>query len=49
VHDVLVTRLVLRRQTTDEAMGMLVLRFPAVVSLEVKGDGESVLTSGSEQ
>jgi hypothetical protein len=44
VHDVLVTRLVLRRQTTDEAMGMLVLRFPAVVSLEVKGDGESVLT-----
>jgi hypothetical protein len=34
VHDALVTRLVLRRQTTDEAMGMLVLRFP-VVSLEV--------------
>jgi hypothetical protein len=32
VHDALVTRLVLRRQTTDEAMGMLVLRFPAVVS-----------------
>ena len=27
VHDALVTRLVLRRQTTDEAMGMLVLRF----------------------
>ena len=49
VHDALVTRLVLRRETTDEAMGMLVLRFPAVVSLEVKGDGESVLTSGSEQ
>ena len=27
VHDALVTRLVLRRQTTDEAMGMLVLRW----------------------
>ena len=36
VHDALVTRLVLRQQTTDEAMGMLVLRFPAVASLEVK-------------
>jgi hypothetical protein len=36
VHDALVTRLVLRRETTDEAMGMLVLRFPAVASLEVK-------------
>ena len=35
VHDALVTRLVLRRQTTDEATGMLVLRFPAVASLEV--------------
>jgi hypothetical protein len=34
VHDALVTRLVLRRQTTDEAMGMLVLRFPAA-SLEL--------------
>jgi hypothetical protein len=31
VHDALVTRL--RRQTTDEAKGMLVLRFPAMVSL----------------
>jgi hypothetical protein len=31
VHDTLV----LRRQTTDEAVGMLVRRFPAVVSLEV--------------
>jgi hypothetical protein len=29
-----VRRLVLRWQTTDEAVGMLVLRFPAVVSLE---------------
>ena len=31
VHDALVRRLVLRRQTTDEAIGMLVRRFPAVV------------------
>jgi hypothetical protein len=29
VHDTLVTRLVLRQQTTDEAVGMLVLRFSA--------------------
>jgi hypothetical protein len=36
VHDALVRRLVLRWQTTDEAVGMLVRRFPAVVSLEVK-------------
>jgi hypothetical protein len=36
VHDALVTRLVLRPQTTDEAMGMLARRFPAVVSLEIK-------------
>jgi hypothetical protein len=35
VHDALVMRLVPRRDTTDEAMGMLVLRFPAVASLEV--------------
>jgi hypothetical protein len=41
VHDALVMRLVMSRQTTDEAMGMLVLRFPAVVSLEVK-NGVSV-------
>ena len=34
MHDALVTWLVLRRETTDEAMGMLVLRFPAVASLE---------------
>ena len=44
VHDALVTRLVLRRQTTDEAVGMLVLRFPAVVSLEFKGEERRVLT-----
>jgi hypothetical protein len=30
-------RLVLSRETTDEAMGMLVLRFLAVVLLEFKG------------
>jgi hypothetical protein len=34
VHDALVKRLVLRRATTDEAMGMLVLRFPAVASVD---------------
>jgi hypothetical protein len=44
VHDALVTRLVLRRQTTDEAVGILVRRFPAVVSLEFKGDERRVLT-----
>jgi hypothetical protein len=36
VHGAMVTRLVLRRETTDEAVGMLVRRFPAVVSLEIK-------------
>jgi hypothetical protein len=44
VHDALVMRLVMSRQTTDEAVGMLVLRFPAVVSLEVKGGTWGVLT-----
>jgi hypothetical protein len=33
----MVTRLVLSRQTTDEAVGILVWRFPTVVSLEVRG------------
>ena len=37
VHDAMVTRLVLRLQTTDEAVGKLVRRFPMVVSLEFKG------------
>jgi hypothetical protein len=37
VHDGLVTRLVLSHETTDEAMGMLVRRFPAVASLWVEG------------
>ena len=36
VHDALVMRLVLRRETTDKAMGMLVLRFPAIISLKIK-------------
>jgi hypothetical protein len=45
VHDALVTRLVLRWKTTDEAVGMLARRFPAVVLLEFKGgDGVNVLT-----
>ena len=39
VHDALVTRLVLRGQTTDQAVGMLVRWFPAVASLEYKNDG----------
>ena len=37
VHDAMVTRLVLSPQTTDEAVGKLVRRFPTVVSLEFKG------------
>jgi hypothetical protein len=44
VHDALVTRLVLRWHTTDEVMGILVRRFPAVVSLGFKGDERRVLT-----
>ena len=44
MHDALVMRLVLRPQTTDEAMGMLVRRFPAVASLEYKGNEWRVLT-----
>ena len=44
VHDAMVKRLVLPRQTTtDEAMGRLVQSFPAVVSLEMKGYGVGVL------
>jgi hypothetical protein len=34
VHDALVTRLVFKRRMTDEAVGMLVRRFPAVVSVQ---------------
>jgi hypothetical protein len=39
VHDAMVTRLVLSLETTDEAVGKLVRRFPMVVSLEVKSGG----------
>jgi hypothetical protein len=37
VHDALVMKLVLRQKATDEGVGMLVRRFPAVVSIELKG------------
>jgi hypothetical protein len=37
VHDALVTRLVFERQMNDEAVGMLVRRFPAVVSVQFWG------------
>jgi bacterioferritin-associated ferredoxin len=49
VHDALVTRLMLSVHITDEAMGMLVRSFPAVVSLELKHGGyeEDVLTDES--
>jgi hypothetical protein len=40
----MVKRLVLSRETTDEAVGTLVPRFPAVVSLEMKSGGWGVLT-----
>ena len=36
-HDALVTRLAVSKETTDAGMWLLVRRFPAVVSLEVKG------------
>jgi hypothetical protein len=45
MHDALVTRLVLRPETTDEAVGMLVKRFPAVVSIERKFGDWDVLTN----
>jgi hypothetical protein len=49
-HDALVRRLVLRKETTDEAVGMLVESFPGVVSLEVKWDNRvSVLTDEALQ
>jgi hypothetical protein len=40
VHDALVKWLVMRPQTSDEAMGMLARRFPAVTTLEMKWTGE---------
>jgi hypothetical protein len=42
IHDAMVTRLLLRPVITDEAMRMLVQRFPAVVSIKIKGDGWGV-------
>jgi len=36
VHDALVTRLVFERRMNDEAVGMVVRRFPAVVSVQFK-------------
>jgi hypothetical protein len=45
VHDALVTRLVLRGQTTDEAMAMLARRFPALMSMGFKSEyGDNALT-----
>jgi hypothetical protein len=38
VHDARVARLVLKRQTPDQAVDMLVRRFPAVVSIDFKGE-----------
>jgi hypothetical protein len=43
VYDAQVKRLVLTWQTTDEAMDMLVRRFPAVVSLEMKSVRDQTL------
>jgi hypothetical protein len=44
VYDAMVMRLVLREQTTDQAMGMLVRRSPAVVSLKMKSTSAETLT-----
>ena len=44
VHDALVKRFVLSLQTTDEAMGMLARRFPAVTTLQMMWTGEAALT-----
>jgi hypothetical protein len=48
IHDALVTRLLLSRRNTDEAMVMLVKRFPAVASIEFKSEYvENALTDVS--
>ena len=39
VYDAMVRRLALRQETTDEAVGMLVRRFPAVTSVQFKSYG----------
>jgi hypothetical protein len=46
VHDALVMRLVLRPETTDKGMGMLVRRFPAVASLEREPGGRALTDEG---
>ena len=43
VYDAMVRRLVLRRQTTDEAVGMLVRRFSAVTTVQFKSNGGGYL------
>jgi hypothetical protein len=45
-HDALVTRLTVNCETTDEGMWLLVRRFPAVVSVEMKGDLLHLRTRG---
>jgi hypothetical protein len=42
VHDAMVTMLVLRPVTTDDAVGMLARRFPTVVSLKLEDNGYEV-------
>jgi hypothetical protein len=54
VYDALVTRLVLRQQTTDEAVGMLVLRFSAGCHWSTRRrmarvDGRGAASSGEQQ
>ena len=47
-HDAVVRRLVLRLEASDEAVGRLVRRFPALVSLAFKhGEGRGVVTDES--
>jgi hypothetical protein len=45
----MVMRLVLRRQTTDEAVGMLVWRFPAVSPPQLVRDGDGCWSSSLEE
>jgi hypothetical protein len=45
VHDALM----MRRQTTDEAVGMLLRRFPTVASLKYKGNEWRLLTEEALQ
>jgi hypothetical protein len=41
-HDALVTRLTVSGETPDEGMRLLVRRFPAVVSVAMKGDNGGI-------